>query len=264
MNGLIRLAWVALVAVSLAGCTTFSWPSFTGDGSSRVYHYEVRPGDTLYAISWRHGLDYRDVARWNNLESPDRIYAGQRLRLNPPGAGGRSGGAVASRSGGGGTPPSRSDRPATGSTTAGRDSRSTGTPSPVRQQAPASDIDWDWPVSGQVVKSFNRGGGKQGIEIRGREGDAIRAAAAGSVVYSGSALRGYGNLVIIKHDSRYLTAYGYNRRLQVGEGEQVRRGQVIAEMGHGPGADHPGLHFELRRDGEPVDPTRYLPEKTNQ
>lgn len=261
MTAVFRLGWLILLAVSLAGCATFSWPTFTGDGGDRVYHYEVRPGDTLYAISWRHGLDYRDVARWNNLDSPDRIYAGQRLRLNPPGAG-----AVASRPAGG-SAPSRDTRPEPARTPSGRDSRPSAgatTSDSDARRAPASDIDWTWPVTGEVVKNFSQGGGKQGIEIRGEEGDPVRAAAAGSVVYSGSALRGYGNLLIIKHDSRYLTAYGYNRRLQVGEGERVRRGQVIAEMGRGPGSEHPGLHFEVRRDGEPVDPITHLPERTNQ
>ncbi len=267
MKGLTRLAVVALSVLTLTGCASFTWPSFSGDGGSRVYHYEVRPGDTLYAISWRHGLDYREVARWNNLSSPDHIQVGQRLRLNPPSGSGGGTRPVASGSGqsgseggggGTGTPPSSSS---SGSSPAAGGSTGSGS-SPAPAPSGGGDIDWQWPVEGELAKRFESGGGgKRGIEIRGREGADIRAAADGSVVYSGSALRGYGNLVIIKHDSQYLTAYGYNRRLHVSEGESVRKGQVIAEMGRGPGANSPGLHFELRRDGDPVDPLRHLPSR---
>ncbi|KAB7627946.1 peptidoglycan DD-metalloendopeptidase family protein [Alkalilimnicola sp. S0819] len=198
--------------------------------------YQVRRGDTLYSISFRHGLDYRRVAAWNRIGAPYRIYPGQKIRLRP-----------ASTKRASKPPVARSPKPAPKSRT----------PAPSRPASTAQK--WRWPTEGKVVRGFSRNAnGKQGIEIRGRLGQAIEAAAPGRVVYSGNGLRGYGNLVIIKHDSRYLTAYGYNRRILVQEGESVSRGQRIAEMGAGSDRQ-PTLHFELRVDGKPVDPLRYLP-----
>ena len=223
--------------------------------------HTVRRGDTLYSIAWRYGLDYRDVARWNAIPEPFTIRPGQRLRVTRPAR----------------LPPmpapartTREAPPASRSTA----SRATPAPSPAmrtpsaarrspakpgRTQRPATSPvrEWSWPVRGKVVGRFGKKGGK-GIDIAGKRGAPVRAAAPGFVVYSGSGLRGYGRLIIVKHDKRYLSAYAHNDRLHVKEGDTVVRGQRIADMGS-TGAKSVKLHFEIRRDGKPVDPIRFLP-----
>ena len=208
--------------------------------------YEVRRGDTLYSIAWRHGVDYRRLARWNGIAFPYTIYPGQRLRLKPSaGAPARSAAAPAREARSPSAPASRPPRE----------------PQPAERRGAAPTLAWRWPVDGPVLRGFSRGGdGKRGIAIGGSLGQTVQAAAPGRVVYSGSGLRGYGNLVIVKHSDRYLTAYGYNRELLVQEGDRVGVGDAIARMGLGPGRQA-ALHFELRRDGEPVDPARYLPDR---
>ena len=190
----------------------------------------VQPGESLYTIAWRYRLDYQDLARWNDLENPDLIYVGQRLSLRAAGA----------------------TRPA---------QVSSGSPQP-RPLPPAPNLappTWQWPAQGELVRAFGADSGlENGIGIGGSVGQAIRAAAAGRVVYSGSGLIGYGQLLIIKHNDTYLSAYGHNNRLIVGQGDLVERGQTIAEMGIGP-ERRPQLHFEIRRNGSPVDPLEHLP-----
>jgi len=226
-----------------------------GGGAGRGGSHEVVRGDSLYKIAFSYGLDYRDVAAWNNISSPYTIYPGQRLRLSPAG-----GGQTASR--GASPPPAsqpRQSRPTGAGTQAGSAAGSAGRSSPPPASV-NSRIDWAWPVSGKVLKTFSADGdGKQGINLGGAEGDEIKAAAAGRVVYSGSGLTGYGNLIIIKHDSNYLTAYGYNRELLLEEGASVGKGETIARMGRN--GNTPMLHFELRSDGRAVDPLAYLPRK---
>jgi lipoprotein NlpD len=200
---------------------------------SGLYNYEhvqgshvVREGDTLYSIAWEQDVDYRDLAAWNNLSNPDRIYVGQRLVLSPRASGPVSGPVA-----------QLAARP------------------PVQIAAPP----WQWPVRGTVVTRFGTSGTlSSGIGIAASTGAEIRAAAAGVVVYAGSGLRDYGQLVIIEHNANWLSAYGHNRRLLVAEGESVAQGQRIAEMGPGPGGS-PRLHFEIRRNGDPVDPVSLLP-----
>ncbi len=195
--------------------------------------YTVRRGDTLYSIAWRYRLDARTLAAWNRIRPPYTIYPGRRLRLRAPVA--------------------RSDRRARG-----RHVREWRAP---RASHSARAPSWHWPTAGRVVETFRRGDpGRRGVDIRGRLGQPVEAAAAGRVVYSGSGLPGYGQLIIIKHNDNYLSAYGYNRRLLVGEGQRVRAGQRIAEMG-AVGGQGPMLHFEIRRDGRPVDPLRLLPRR---
>lgn len=206
----------------------------------------VRRGDTLYGIAFRNGLDYRDVAAWNGIRSPYTIYPGQRLRLSGSG-GARATAPVATR------PARQPDRrpPATAATPR--------PPVATPPAGPASHLRWSWPAEGQLINRFAAGDPtRQGIDIAGKRGDPVRAAADGVVVYSGAGLVGYGELVIVKHDESWLSAYGHNRSRLVAEGARVRAGQQIAEMGR-TGADRDMLHFEIRRDGKPVDPLRHLP-----
>jgi len=245
----MRAAPVTLLLM-IAGCA--------GSSSSLVEYtprvHIVQPGETLFGIAWRYGLDYRELARWNGLDNPDFIRAGQRLRLTPPDtAAARTaaagGGASAARN----PPTTRNPAPAS-------------TPSTTSRQTPAVPMpsspppEWRWPTTGPIVSRFGSeaGGPATGIAIAGREGQAIEAAASGRVVYAGSGLIGYGQLVIIRHNDTYLSAYGYNSRLLVEQGQTVARGQKIAEMGLGPGRQ-PRLHFEIRRNGVPVDPLEFLP-----
>ena len=199
--------------------------------------YTVRPGDTVYSIAWRHGLDYRELARWNQLPSDYRIYPGQRLTLKPP----------------------------AGSRAASNQTRSTATTSASGSKpptpAPADNVaHWLWPTEGVTSAVSHTATGSQGLTIAGREGQVIRAAAPGRVVYLGSGLRGFGQLIIIKHTNVFLSAYGHNRALSVHEGEAVTAGQPIAEMGLGPNRK-PMLYFEIRYNGKPVDPRLYLPRR---
>lgn len=219
--------------LGLAACTS-SLPNY----EARVH--VVKPGETLYTIAWRYGLDYRALAQWNRLSDPDLIYAGQRLRLTPPAAS-----TVTARSG-----------PAPRHAPSGRPAPSAAPRGPPPSPAPAPA--WQWPTRGEVVTQFGSSADiASGIGISGRLGQPVDAAAAGRVVYAGSGLIGYGQLIIIKHNDTYLSAYGHNRRLLVHQGEQVRRGQQIAEMGLGPQRE-PRLHFEIRRNGKPVDPLKSL------
>lgn len=213
----------------------------------------VRKGDTLYSIAFRHNLDYRQLAAWNGIGSNFTIYPGQRLRLSPP--------------------PHRSAprrtaaiTPATPSPPISPSTPVKATPvpasAPIPSFTPSGAFDprhWRWPANGQVVTPFNPPKEK-GINIGGHYGASVVAAAPGTVVYSGNALKGYGELIIIKHSDDYLSAYGFNSRRVVHEGQQVEAGQLIAQMGEGPGQT-PELHFEIRYRGQPVDPRKYLPSR---
>ena len=225
----------ALILLGLVGCTRMlSWEPDV---------YVVQSGDTLYQIAWRYNLDHRDIADWNGLGRGDLIYPGQKIRLTAPEGGSRRSAASASPS------PSK-----------GSGSRSAGRPAPVRTSSPPPSA-WRWPTEGSLTGRFGGGsGGGNGIDISGRLGQPVLAAAGGHVVYSGSGLIGYGQLIIVKHNETYLSAYGHNRELRVTEGERVSAGQTIALMGQGPGRQ-PVLHFEIRRNGKPVDPLRYLPNR---
>lgn len=303
---------------------------------SSARQYQVRRGDTLYAIAFRNGLDYRDLARWNSIADPFVIYPGQQLRLGPPGnddvatarprvtaaaepgriqaieepvparmeplpdrpippqnrdavnptvAGTRPASSVTASQ-----PPAEPAAPGTSSTpsVASAASGSVGTgqsAAPVSQVAAApaaatafpsaapsaptivrggaertvEGVRWRWPADGRVINGFLANEPtRQGIDIMGTEGQPVLAAAAGEVVYSGSGLIGYGELIIIKHTDSLLSAYGHNRRRMVNEGARVSAGQVIAEMGRS-GGSVPMLHFEIRRNGRPVDPRGFLP-----
>lgn len=205
----------------------------------------VRRGDTVYRLATANGISPLDLATWNNIAPPYTIYPGQQLRLYPGGAAARP----ATRPSGSGTatrPPAQG-----GSTPA-----ATPPPPPVR-----SSVAWRWPAEGQLVSRFAADEPtRQGIGIAGTGGQPVHAAGDGVVVYSGSGLVGYGELIIVKHDDEWLSAYGHNQARLVNEGERVRAGQQIAEMGRS-GAARDMLHFEIRHNGRPVDPLSYLPRR---
>lgn len=205
--------------------------------------YTVQRGDTLTRIALDHGQAWRDLASWNNLANANLIEVGQVLRVAPPGATVEPGGVVV--------------QPIT--TPAQAASKPPAQVTPAPSATPPSDpgLAFAWPANGSVVGTFDEVKNK-GLDIAGQAGDPILAAADGQVVYAGSGLRGYGNLIILKHNNTYLTAYAHNQTLLVKEDQQVRRGQKIAEMGK-TDADRVKLHFEIRRQGKPVDPAKFLP-----
>jgi lipoprotein NlpD len=236
----------------LVGCG-----SLTYEEPARGSVYVVRKGDTLYKIAWQHGLDQRDLARWNGIRDPDVIDVGQRLRLYAPAdtpAGRQASTPSSSRTTPSATGTVPRTTPPAPRTTPPPQPRAAPTPPPPAQPPPA----WVWPTDGQVATRFGGTGGiATGIGIAGRSGQSIRAAAAGRVVYSGGGLIGYGQLVIIKHNDTFLSAYGYLNNVTVAQGQDVARGQTIAWMGQGP-ERAPRLHFEIRRNGTPVDPLLFL------
>lgn len=237
-------------------------------------YYRVKPGDTLYRIALENGQNYRDISTWNNLTNPNQIEVDQLLRVVPPGANTAAltpgvstapignGGAVQSA-------PLGSTPPAVGAAAgvatppiygSGANNASLTPPAPGAASdsgAAAGNVSFAWPVRGPLLGTFNDSTNK-GVNIGGAAGDPVKASADGRVVYAGNGLRGYGNLIIIKHDATYLTAYAHNRALMVKEGDAVTKGQKIAEMGNSD-SDRVMLHFEVRRQGKPVDPLKYLP-----
>ncbi len=222
-------------------------------------YYTVKPGDTLIRIGLEHGQSARDIARWNGVENPNRIEVGQVLRVEPPVASSR----IATRpSGPGGAAvpsPTVASAPAphapvsTQAVAAG----SAASSAPPVTSALEDDLRWIWPVNGVVLAGFDEQKNK-GLDIGGVAGEPVLAAADGRVVYAGAGLRGYGNLIILKHNNVYLTAYAHNKTLLIKEDQMVRQGQKIAEMGNSD-ADRVKLHFEVRKQGKPVDPAKYLP-----
>jgi lipoprotein NlpD len=248
-------------------------------------YYRVKPGDTLYRIALENGQNYHDIATWNNLTNPNQIEVGQLMRVAPPGANvaaATPGVATAPIVGGGvqtqplnganayATPPGATAQPpyygpnsgmgaAAGAAGAATGMASSpGVPgADANAAAPAGQPAFIWPARGPILGTFDDAKNK-GLNIGGAAGDAVNASADGRVVYSGNGLRGYGNLIIIKHDATFLTAYAHNRALMVKEGDAVTKGQKIAEMGNSD-SDRVMLHFEVRRQGKPVDPLKYLP-----
>ena len=222
------------------------------ENAGKPGYYTVKQGDTLIRIALDHGQNLRDIVRWNQLDNPNRIEVGQVLRVVPPGA---AEGAAAAAS-----PPAPAQGAAAGATgSAGTAPGASGSAAASNRPAATADEDlgWIWPASGQVLAGFDEVRNK-GLDLAGNAGDPVLAAAEGRVVYAGSGLRGYGNLVIIKHNNTFLSAYAHNQTLLVKEDQLVRKGQKIAEMGNSD-ADRVKLHFEIRRQGKPVDPARYLP-----
>ena len=204
----------------------------------------VRRGENLSSIAWRYGLDYRSIARWNRIRPPYVIHPGQRLALRGGAASGPTGRVQGKKAGAGA-------RTGAG---AGAGAKRPAGPAAV----PAGG--WTWPARGQLIRGFGKGN-RGGIDIAGQRGQPVVAARDGRVVYTGSGLVGYGRLVIVKHGERLLSAYAHNDRVLVKEGQTVRAGQKIAEMGS-TGAERVKLHFEVRRDGKPLNPLKYLPRRS--
>jgi len=329
---------VALAVATLAGCASrpvqapvldrappvAARPAAPARPDTRPDFYTVRRGDTMFSIALDHGLDYKELAEWNNLNNPNLIRPGQQLRIKPPpGAqeapvtvrpvissgrvethplapGGTRAGSAAPPPG----TPQAAASPAAGSAVADggiksgplarklpyspenvallqrEEPQAAPLPpaAPAIVAAPASPpasaipepagkadttaededkVDWGWPVQGKVIAGFSEATNK-GLDIAGKLGDSVTASAPGRVVYSGSGLRGYGKLVIIKHNKTYLSAYAHNKDILVKEGQSVVKGQKIAEVGN-TDSDTPKLHFEIRKLGKPVDPAKYLP-----
>ena len=219
--------FILLCAATLAGgCSS---PSYL-DGPPT--QHIVRRGETLFSISWRYGKDAAALARWNQLGDGSLIYPGQVIRLAPP-----SGGSTR-------TSTASSRRPA---------------PKPLPRVPTDPPPPWSWPTAGAVNVQFGgKPGTSTGVLINGKAGQPVQAAASGTVVYAGSGLIGYGQLIIVKHNDTYLSAYGYNASLLVKEGEKINKGQRIATMGEGP-ERKARLHFEIRRNGKPVNPQQFLP-----
>jgi len=223
-------------------------PPATTDKPPPEYHL-VSKGETLYSIAWQYGHDVRDVAAWNHIRAPYTIYPNQRIRTRPPRVVARpaptpSPYPTARKY----SPPAVKTKPAAIKKTK------------TKKIAAKSDkISWQWPTKGNIITKYSASdAGKKGLDIAGKEGQAIYAAASGDIVYSGNGLRGYGQLIIIKHNDTYLSAYAHNKRLHVKENQKVKKGQHIADMGSSE-AEQPMLHFEVRRNGKPDDPLRYLP-----
>ncbi|HEY8355991.1 MAG TPA: peptidoglycan DD-metalloendopeptidase family protein, partial [Ramlibacter sp.] len=229
------------------------------ENAGRPGYYTVKPGDTLIRIALENGQNWRDVARWSNLDNPNVIEVGQVLRVAPPGPVPPTVTAQA----GVPLPPAGAASapllPASAAASAPRGTVTAATPSTTGTPVPAEEeIAWSWPTAtGAVLAGFDEQKNK-GLDIGGRAGEPVLAAADGRVVYAGAGLRGYGNLIILKHNNTYLTAYAHNQSLAVKEDQNVRKGQKIAEMG-ATDSDRVKLHFEIRRQGKPVDPSRYLP-----
>ena len=244
---LAGLASVALLAVAACGSSRV-----VREGGARASTPKygatttVRRGDTLYRIATNNGITTLDLATWNNIAPPYTIYPGQQLRLYPGNARRTTTTAPASR-----PPATTRPAPQAGSTPVTA-------PRPI---AASSPFGWRWPTEGQLVGTYRAGDPtRQGVDIAGTGGQPVRAAADGVVVYSGSGLVGYGELVIVKHNDEWLSAYGHNRARLVNEGQVVKAGQQIAEMGRS-GAARDMLHFEIRHNGKPVDPLGYLPKR---
>ncbi len=228
-RGLATVLLVILLAVACA-------PQSRWDYAPARTHV-VRSGETLFTIAFRYGHDHRELARWNKLGDGSLIYPGQVIRLTPPPGATKAGATSSPRA------------------TPARPTPAKSTPPPPSDPSPS----WEWPTRGRVSAEFDgRPGSGAGLMIDGTAGQPVIAAASGRVVYSGGGLIGYGQLIILKHNDTYLSAYGHNASLLVKEGDTIKKGQRIATMGEGPG-QKPRLHFEIRRNGKPVDPRRYLP-----
>jgi lipoprotein NlpD len=271
-----------------------SAPARTG---SNAGYYTVKKGDTLYRIALDHGQSYHDLVSWNNLTDPNDIKVDQVLRVAPPDAASRRGASVAGSTGSAQVgavatasgvetralsapppvnvpnknAPHGEKRLYSDATLAEMRKPESGIAPPTR---PASSIEpstnekaesaseeavtWTWPAEGKLLSSFDEG--RKGIDIAGKSGQPVLAAGAGKVMYAGSGIRGYGNLVIVKHTNNLLSAYAHNKIILVKEGQSVAKGQKIAEMGDSD-ADSVKLHFEIRQQGKPVDPTKFLPSR---
>ncbi|WP_404363481.1 peptidoglycan DD-metalloendopeptidase family protein [Marinobacter sp.] len=260
--GWLRAGVLLFFVLALGGCNTAA--IYQDDAyNPPVYwgRHVVKPGETLYSIAWRYGRDYRELGNANNIGPPWDIKPGRVLRLD------RRGKVVADSQQRASPAPAPGPRKSPGRAAPTQKASvppkvqkapSRNTPLPEQTQMVAG-IKWQWPHVGTVIAGFSASGKvNKGIDIAGKAGDPVRTSAAGNVVYAGSGLLGYGNLIIVNHNEHFLSAYAHNRRILVREGEDVKAGQVIAELGS-TGTDRNKLHFEIRKNGNPVDPVPYLP-----
>lgn len=222
------------------------------ENAGKPGYYTVKAGDTLLRIALENGQSMRDIARWSQVENPNHIEVGQVLRVVPPGTSEVQVKPIAKPS----LTASPTSLPASASQPAAAASVPAA-PTQAKPTAPEGEINWIWPANGPILAGFDDAKNK-GLDIGGSAGEPVLAAADGRVVYVGAGLRGYGNLIILKHDNVFLTAYAHNQTLLVKEDQSVLKGQKIAEMGNSD-ADRVKLHFEVRRQGKPVDPSKYLP-----
>ncbi|MDH5600620.1 MAG: peptidoglycan DD-metalloendopeptidase family protein [Gammaproteobacteria bacterium] len=248
LDTFIKISLLSLLLLLNAGCAGFVQyePNKNRNSSTpaknNVTHHRVKAGETLYSIAFEYGRDYRDVARWNRISRSYTIYPKQKLRIVPI----------------------TSDRPEIR-----KKKVNSGVPR-VKNRVTVDDktsyvsnseLKWSWPTQGKVVSTFSiRDPGRRGIDIIGRKGQPVKAAAAGRVVYRGNGLRGYGNLIIIKHNDTYFSAYAHTEDVVVKENEKVKLGQRLADMGN-TSSVKTKLHFEIRRNGKPVNPMSYLPKR---
>lgn len=289
MPSFLKFSALFLVYISLflTGCMTSTSVAPLTDAnrtvSWRPAEHRVQPGETLYAIAWRYGLNYPLLGAWNNLSPPYLIKVGQRLSLHP---------LVQSRSNTkplpatkfkpqppqkeiSQTPITQATRPRWQWPSRGSVSNTKSTPATkIKPQPPQKEVSqtpitaanlagWQWPSQGSVTKEYSSAhGGNNGINISGRLGQPIFASNKGTVVYAGNGLRQYGNMIIIKHSETYLSAYAHNEKILVREGETVAQGKTIATMGSS-GTDRPMLHFEIRKHGKPINPRLLLPKSSS-
>lgn len=268
-----------LAAAMIAGCATHKKPVPVTTPATKTEkpkltqasppYYRVKAGDTLYSISVRYDKDYRELARINNLDEKFTIYVDQQLRLDTADADTPAPGTVVV------TKPVTvagkpivatplKDTPASSANTVKKPAEAVVKNPPsvgsnVQAISKNGSLNWGWPVSGQLLKRFSSEGvGSKGIDIAGKRGDIVKASADGVVVYAGEGLVGYGKLIILRHNDEYITAYAHNDRLIAAEGQRVKLGQTIAELGS-TGTDKDKLHFEIRYKGKPIDPLTILP-----
>lgn len=256
-----------MTALVLSGCASHRSPAPVEDRSSsdarnaskllpgaenagKPGYYTVKPGDTLIRIGMDNGQSWRDIVRWNRLDNPNLIETGQVLRVQPP----AQDTAMVARPM---APLSAASAPAAPASSSAAAPAKTPASAPAAAESTEEVVSFQWPVRGNLIAGFDEAKNK-GLDIAGKAGDPVLASADGRVVYAGAGLRGYGNLIILKHNNTYLTAYAHNQSLLVKEDQVIKRGQKIAEMGNSD-ADQVKLHFEIRRQGKPVDPAKYLP-----
>jgi len=265
-----RLLIALLLGLAFTGCGSsqyapvqeLSYSSSASGASSGLSKtptsYQVKSGDTMFAIAWRYGWDYKKLAQANHISSPYTIYVGQKLYFSAQSS------ALSKKSKNNSKiiqKPKVAKVSAAPKAILASSSSANSKPKLLNNNYNNSKlpVKWQWPISGSLVQKFsNSGKVSHGIELSSKLGNSVKAAASGIVVYAGSGIQGYGNLVVVKHNDTFLSAYAYNSRIMVAEGAQVSVGQVIAEVGKGPQLD-PRLHFEIRKDGKPVNPLWYLP-----
>lgn len=266
LNEIQRLGWQATAIVTICVLGLLSLP---GCNSRAIYQdksfnppvyfgsHVVRPGETLFGIASRYGRDFKELARHNNLSAPYLIAPGQKISLELS--------RTLAKEAANPAPTKPKNKPNVTKRKPDKSLRNTVTKEKKRSNI--NDIKWSWPHVGPILAMFKSGTKatsakaiNKGIDIGGKQGDPVKAAAAGEVVYAGNGLLGYGNLVIINHNEYFLSAYAHNRNIVVKEGQKVSRGQKLAEMGSS-GTDRIKLHFEIRKNGNPVDPVRYLPRR---